>query len=103
MHSLQLLIEEAGFECCSYSGRGMYGKQCLGVVLEGPHELDQLVSGVMEACAQLNAYALPLCSAAMEDMCWDNMGLGTIYYWPNVPYTGEGDGDEECKINNEPE
>jgi hypothetical protein len=24
-------------------------------------------------------------------MCWDQMGLGMIYYWPDVPFIGDGD------------
>lgn len=51
---LQELIEEAGFVCCSYSGRAMYGERCLGVVIEGgpssnPANLGAFISALVEA------------------------------------------------------
>lgn len=59
------LIEAAGYEPRSYSGRGMYGKQCLGVDLP---KIAHLV--------KLGGVPLPTT---------DSMGLGIIAYWPNVP------------------
>jgi hypothetical protein len=51
-----------------YSGRGMFGKLCLGVVGSMP-ELDALLNQV---------------KGANEGLCKDNMGLGFIYYWPSI-------------------
>jgi hypothetical protein len=51
-----------------YSGRGMFGKQCLGVV-GSVRELDGLLS-----------YA----PGSNVGLCKDSIGLGCIYYWPSV-------------------
>lgn len=55
----------------SYSGRGMYGKRCYGIVLP---EAGELVYRVMESAAREGF------SAARTD----SLGLGTIVYWPNM-------------------
>ena len=59
------VIERAGFEPRSYSGRGMYGKTCLGVDLPGASKLVKL-AGVLEPVL-------------------DQMGMGIIAYWPSIP------------------
>jgi hypothetical protein len=51
-----------------YSGRGMFGKTCLGVT-GSMEELDTLLSGVRGSAKGLRK---------------DNMGLGYIYYWPDL-------------------
>jgi hypothetical protein len=51
-----------------YSGRGMFGKNCLGVV-GAMHDLDTLLSEV---------------EGSAEGLRKDNMGLDYIYYWPDI-------------------
>lgn len=76
-----------------YSGRGMYGKPCVGVVADNPTNfvtelamalVDQDYDGDdpgdwWEACNrlrdQLDKLGEPLS---------DGMGLSTIWYWPNI-------------------
>jgi hypothetical protein len=103
-HPLQVMIEEAGYKCRSYSGRGMFGKACLGVDLDSAHQLGGLVSGLMAACLMGDPEggdeydAMNRASDAVRHMSWDSMGRGTIYYWPGVPYTddeAEEDEDDE--------
>jgi hypothetical protein len=61
--------EEMGLNIrCDYSGRGMSGKLCLGVV-GSMHDLDMLLSGIPGSAAGLRK---------------DSMGLGYIYYWPEI-------------------
>jgi len=52
-----------------YSGRGMYGKTCYGIVLE-----DDLVN---DAIGMAAVKGLPGAKT-------DSMGLKTILYWPHV-------------------
>ena len=89
--TLQELIEtELGFETQEYSGRGMYGKTCLGVTIE------ENLPGVL-----LNlGYTIREFEYDEEDpitrpsrICMDSMGLGTIVYFPNVEYVGK---ETEC-------
>ena len=60
-------LEDAGYEWRSYSGRGMFGKSCVGVTLRNDGELFQLGADVG------NDFGLPTT---------DSMGLGIIAYWP---------------------
>ena len=74
------IIENAGYEPRSYSGRGMYGKYCLGVDLPE-------ISGLV----RLGGVPLPTT---------DSMGKGIIAYWPRVPPPEEnpmGLSDEELE------
>jgi hypothetical protein len=50
----------------NYSGRGMFGKTCIGVV-GSMEELDCLLGEV---------------KGSGKGLCKDNMGLDYIYYWP---------------------
>ncbi len=58
----------------NYSGRGMYGAQCFGIVCN--------VGNLALFCASLGSFA--------DDWDWvmsvrsDNMGRSTIWYWPDV-------------------
>jgi hypothetical protein len=52
-----------------YSGRGMYGAQCYGIVCDDPvpcieHAAENGIKGAV----------------------YDQMGLQYIVYWPNIPY-----------------
>ena len=55
-------IEAAGFKPRSYSGRGMYGKECVGVSVNARSEGD--------------ADELPRGNSV------DSLGMGQIWYWP---------------------
>ena len=52
--------EEAGLEVYSYSGRGMYGKECPAVTVDGPGSF-----------------------GTKAETCWDNMGLRFVVYARN--------------------
>lgn len=50
----------------SYSGRGMYGENCVGVYVKN-----------------VGDHSLP------SGFRFDNLGLGYIIYWPSVKWKGE--------------
>ncbi len=95
-------IEEAGYEARSYSGRGMYGKSCVGVT-----------------CGRTEAFSLGvkvgMCLAANEDEnedaessvealadLWvqtDSMGHDMIVYFPGVAW--EQDEEEDSSDEDE--
>lgn len=68
-------LEEAGYEPRSYSGRGMYGKSCVGCELDADAELWTLACEV---------------SARSDDTPprphTDSLGLGLIVYWPRFEW-----------------
>lgn len=61
-------LEDAGYEPRPYSGRDMYGKQCVGVVVSSPADLFMLG----KAMAEYDIGRPTL----------DNMGREIIVYWP---------------------
>ena len=75
-HPLQIALEEIATETGkffvhSYSGRGMYGKECLAI---SGRSLDILEVNLM---------------AKVGKKLSDDRGLGVVYYWPNIPYAEE--------------
>jgi hypothetical protein len=82
---LQEFLEDYNFECRSYSGRGMYGRECLGVVVDTMTEMFGLV---YDAGAQ----GVPLGTYSMH---WDSMGTSTIFYWPGVEFVEDEDDFED--------
>lgn len=77
---LREIIEAAGFEPTDYSGRGMSGKQCIGMIID--NSMVKALADLVENCADCEEAAEVLRTATS-----DNMGRGTIIYWPRVKAT----------------
>lgn len=77
-------LEETAIRC-DYSGRGMYGDTCLGIVGDTS---DILKFAVALAEADEDTSWLGRCST-------DNMGMSTIFYWSGVIVTDAPEPDEE--------
>lgn len=102
-HALQKILEEAGIECRSYSGKAMYGKSCLGIELQGPLTFGSFLSKIAQIMFTTGAYswdeidgAYPEVEQECKDIvrglqCYrqDSLGMGTIIYFPDVPYSDE--------------
>lgn len=70
----------------SYSGRGMYGEPCFGIVV------DRIGEALMFAA---EAYGMGL-DLDLSRAKMDGMGHGTIVYFPGHTIEGEGnDGDDD--------
>jgi hypothetical protein len=78
-------IECAGYEPRAYSGRGMSGRECLAFELEMGVSLlkaaAMVTSSAYETGDDGERVAGLLCAAA-----YDSLGLGTIVYFPRIPY-----------------
>jgi hypothetical protein len=65
-----------------YSGRGMYGKACVGIVAYSPDEV------LKEIILEINDLEDPYYRAdiinELFDYRTDSMGLKKIIYWPNI-------------------
>lgn len=81
-----------------YSGRFMYGATCLGLSFEGSagslfaafiRELENAESSTVEEAAEM-----------FDDMRSDNLGLGTIYYFPGWKFD-ESEGEDEDSEDDE--
>lgn len=90
-HALQVALENArqqGLEIRirSYSGRGMFGAQCLAVTFERGVSESEIVA---EALCSASYNQMSEVRTAVKGARTDNMGLGTVLYWPNVEFQGE--------------
>lgn len=74
-----------------YSGRAMYGKKCLGVVVRQGQMLD-LIAHMIRNSEDFDIELSELADA-VSDIRYDNMGLDEIVYFPTTPFTDE-DEDE---------
>lgn len=77
------IIEEAGYSPRSYSGRGMYGKQCVGFTFEG-NTLDA-VADLFEVAAYYDHGVFEL-ARVVKSAQTDNMGMDTVIYFPRVKW-----------------
>lgn len=108
-HTLQVIFEEADFPCRSYSGRAMYGKECLGVTIDRGQDMGMLFANIVDGLYEMVAHdheedhheqAFLDVADAMRAMRTDSMGLGTIVYFPGVDYVSD---DEEDDDDTDPE
>jgi hypothetical protein len=69
-----------------YSGRGMYGRKCIGISHKDTtaEVITRLAAYLLES---VNDDAIENAAAilrSLKDARQDNLGLGTITYWPNI-------------------
>ena len=81
MHILQSILTEAGYNVTSYSGRGMRGETCVGVV----GNVGRIVADVLLYIPERGE--LRALAKAFRAMQTDSMGTGEIVYFPSVPFT----------------
>lgn len=97
---LQEIVEDAGFETQSYSGRGMYGKKCLSFNLEsGENEFDVFlsISESIQSYVESHDDGLELEDITPHFMGAksDSMGLGLVIYFPEIEWEDSDDEDDE--------
>ena len=79
------LIEEfcESRESCSfypdYSGRFMFGKLCVGIVIR-----DRVYGVLAELCDFLYSRGITNVSAALGSICSDSLGMDTILYFQGI-------------------
>lgn len=82
------------FEVREYSGRGMYGRHCLAVVT-GRDSLHSFEVGVHLGKAASDSGRFDEIEDSILDMKEDSMGLGSVMYWPRVPYVSDEEAAQE--------
>lgn len=75
------LLTIAGYDVTSYSGRGMYGKSCVGVRVANDAEMLVMTANVAIECDAAQREELP---DIVSNAKTDNMGRGLIVYFPNM-------------------
>ena len=80
---LQQAFEMTDHRVRSYSGRGMYGRECLGVTVDCA--VTDCILDAIEAAIENDLNVSVLLEEA-RDARQDAMGTSSILYWPNIPY-----------------
>lgn len=98
------IIEDAGYETRSYSGRCMYGKNCVGVTLDCGQSAFGLAADMAKAALEIPASGdaekdleegFELVSQLTGlDVSSDSMGLGSIIYFEDFEWTQDEDEDD---------
>lgn len=89
---IQELLENAGYECRDYSGRGMNGKECLAVCTD--KNVMNMFADILDVIQDSEASEVKdLCadaSYAFRMARTDQMGrLGIVLYFPGTEYVKE--------------
>jgi hypothetical protein len=89
------LFEDAQYEPRSYSGRCMYGENCLAVTTDSASEAATVILDVVQACAE-NGTAEDVLElvAMLRGSRTDSMGRGVVVYWPDIKWADCGDDDD---------
>ncbi len=93
---VRAICEDLGLDVRSYSGRGMYGDQCVGVDCHNP---TQTLAQIMFALCEEGPDGLDAAEhfTRVEAVRTDSMGLGMILYFPRLPWVAEESEDEDCE------
>ena len=78
-------LEEGGWETRSYSGRNMYGKNCVSV-----HDGDEKVSA-WEIAKHLFSEEYDGEFDRVPEPQRDQLGLGIVLYWPRYEWPNESE------------
>lgn len=90
---LAIIISQAELRAHrKYSGRGMFGKQCIGFYVEQGDSLMGAAS-VMMLAAQGGPSELEELHEAFQSARTDSMGKGTIVYFPSIEDIDEPSGN----------
>ena len=97
---LKQIVEDAGFDARSYSGRGMYGLKCLSFNLEREeNEFDAILSIAESAQSYVESsddgFELEDVTAYFMGAKSDSMGLGVVVYFPNLIWEDFEDAEDE--------
>lgn len=79
-------LEDAGYEPKSYSGRGMFGKNCVSLRSNGDEEEKfsawDVAKSLWYGCEAEDAIDIP-------EPRQDQLGLGIVLYWPSYEWPKE--------------
>lgn len=81
-------LTDAGYEPRKYSGRAMFGRQCLAVHCDGGAAFAfQLCSALLENGEDMDSVRDVV--DALADPSEDSMGRGGVIYWSAIPWLGD--------------
>jgi hypothetical protein len=75
------LLEDAGLEPASYSGRGMHGRHCVSI--KGTSDECEVIADMVAQAVISGADVLDLCDVIRSTRT-DSLGMGVVMYWPGL-------------------
>src|SRR5688572_24954961 len=92
------LIESTGhYEARSYSGRGMYGKYCVGVSVDNVYTfISNMLCVVLDTEDSTLIYHF---ARLLENTSDDTLGYGYIVYWRSMTWPDDMIDDSEDSID----
>lgn len=85
-HPVYRLLKQAGLKSEAYSGRGMYGQECLAVIVDFFRECIAAITKVLlSESLKLSEDDADKVVECMESFSNDNMGFGVVIYFPWIP------------------
>jgi hypothetical protein len=89
MHPIQKMLEKNKYECCRYGGRNMFGRSCLGFI--SCSKFGNVIADSLQCLTDGTFPAADLVSIinAFRTMREDQLGMDTIYYFPDITYVDE--------------
>ncbi len=88
-HALQETLESIGAEIRSYSGRCMYGEECLAVT---DFDIGPLFAEILRSVDRDDVEEV---AEAVESFKTDSLGRGTVIYFPGTPFYDEDAENED--------
>lgn len=65
----------------NYSGRGMFGRTCLGIIVQ---RNDSFIDFIIKLTKYLDDNDVDDIDFKLEGATYDNLGLDTVVYFPNI-------------------
>jgi hypothetical protein len=94
----QELAEDAGYHVRKYSGRSMYGRQCVGIELDRGQSEAEMAAKIMLEAHNDDERELEDLVDLFGGTRGDSMGRGSIVYWPELEWAdGMAERCEECE------
>lgn len=98
-NEIKEVVEDAGFDPQSYSGRGMYGRKCLSFNLDRD---ENVVDAILDLAEALNSHVQDNPEIEFEDAIQefkgaksDSMGLGSVVYFPSIEWEEDDEFEED--------
>ena len=82
----------------SYSGRGMYGDECLAFTTDRYTSLGKVFAEILFRVTKFADTEVNEIAACFRGIQSDSMGMGMVYYFPDVEYV---DNEDEPVEDNE--
>ena len=88
-HVIQEILQDAGYHCRSYCGRGMGNQYCL--MVEG--NLQEIGAELIAMVADYASNQTDEVATCFLNAKTNSLGKGTITYFPDIEFVGDEDSD----------